>query len=163
VASRSVIAILAAALAASPASAACKMELAVYGDRDGAAEVDFTPTAGSATVTNSFRMILGKDAVLDGFVMWTSDVERPFGQLGYRCPDGDTTGEQIAACTVWQGIVYAVDGKGGIGLLPQEGGDAPPALLFPDLGPSVKAAPALAGARPATIPWDVFTLKGCQE
>lgn len=139
------------------------MELSVYGDRDGAAEVNFSPTQGSATVTNSFRMILQNETVLDGFVMWTTDIERPFGQLGYKCPDGDATGEQIAACMVWQGTVYAVNDKGEVGLLAREGEDAPASLLLPDLGPSVRVAPALADLGIDEVPFDVFALKGCQE
>ncbi|MGO4842174.1 hypothetical protein AB4144_58910, partial [Rhizobiaceae sp. 2RAB30] len=47
------------ALAAAPARAACPIELAVFGDRDDAASVEFLPTGESVTVTNTFRMVLG--------------------------------------------------------------------------------------------------------
>ena len=36
--------------------------------RDGVAELEFTPTPEAATVTNTFRMLLDNDVVLDGIV-----------------------------------------------------------------------------------------------
>ncbi|WP_274627139.1 hypothetical protein [Arvimicrobium flavum] len=148
---------------ASPALAACPVELATYGEPESGARVEFTPVVESAAVTNSFRMLLGDDVVLDGIVMWTEGVSRSYGMLMYKCPSGDVTGEEIAACTVWEGVVYASDKAGKIGLLPAEGEPAPDLLLFADLGPSVAASPALQPLGLAKKPWDVFSLDGCQE
>ena len=44
-------------LAASPAFAACPIELATYADTSGVAELEFTPGLGGATVSNSFRLL----------------------------------------------------------------------------------------------------------
>lgn len=151
------------ALAVTPAWTACPIELAVFGDRDDAASVEFVPTGESATVTNTFRMVLGEGVVLDGIVMWSADVSRPNGMLMHNCPEGDVTGEELAACTAWQGVIYTADATGGIGLLPAEGTAAPRTLIFPDLGPALSQSPAYGGKGFSKLPWDVFALKACQE
>jgi hypothetical protein len=156
-----VLSIFASTQIAVPAVAACPIELAVYGDRDDIAGVDFSPATNQATVTNAFRMNLGDGVVLDGIVMWSEGTERPYGTLTYKCPEGDVTGEELAACTVWQGVIYTADDSGTVDLLPRTG-DAPKTLLFPDLGPSLRLS-AAHGEGSSKVPWDVFALKGCQE
>lgn len=145
------------------AQAACPLALAVYGDAESDAGIDFRPTMDAATVTNSFKMVLDKGVVLDGIVMWTSGVSRPRGSLMYKCPTGDVTGDELAACTVWQGVVYSADDKGNIALLAAEATDAPQSLIFPDLGPSLQMSSAFGANGFSKLPWDVFLLKGCQE
>ena len=149
-------------LAGAPASAACPVELAVYGDRDDAAGIDFRPAVDLAMVTNAFRMNLDNGTVLDGIVMWSDGTERPYGTLMYKCPDGDVTGEELEACTVWQGVIYAVDETGAVDLLPKTGA-APKTLIFPDLGPSLRLSAAYGEGGFSKVPWDFFALKGCQE
>lgn len=151
-----------AALLASPAFAACPIELAVYGDRDDAADIDFRPATEFAAVSNAFRMNLDNGVVLDGIVMRTEGIERPYGSLMYKCPDGDVTGQELEACTVWQGVIYTADKDGNIGLLPKTG-DAPETLIFSDLGPSLRLSAAYGAGGFSKVPWDVFALKGCQE
>lgn len=145
------------------ANAACPIELAVYAETQSGAELNFTPTLEAVTVTNSFRMLLDNDVVLDGIVQWTEDVARPHGMLMYKCPEGDVTGEELAICTVWQGVIYASDATGNIALLPAEGAGAPERLIFPDLGPSLRLSSAYGPNGFSKVPWDVFALKGCQE
>lgn len=147
----------------SAAYPACPLALAVYGDAESDAGIDFRPTMDAVTVTNSFKMVLDKGVVLDGIVMWTSGVSRPHGSLMYKCPTGDVTGDELAACTVWQGVVYSADEKGNIALLAAEGTDAPQSLIFPDLGPSLQMSSAFGPNGFSKLPWDVFLLKGCQE
>ena len=159
-----VAASLALTSANSAAHAACPIQLAVYGEVQSGAEIDFTPTGSSATITNSFRMILDNNTVLDGIAMWTEgSAARPHGSLMYKCPTGDVTGEELAACTVWEGVIYSADDKGTIGLLPAEGADAPKSLILPDLGPSLEMSAAYSPAGFSKVPWDIFVLKGCQE
>jgi len=148
--------------AASPAHAACPIELAVYGEKNQAAEIDFRPATDAATITNSFKMVIG-NVVLDGFVQWTEGESRPWGTLHYNCPTGDVTGEEYAACTVWQGVIYTASEQGVVDLLPAPGTPAPKRLILADLGPSLKAATSFGPAGPAKIPFDVFEMKGCQE
>jgi hypothetical protein len=151
------------ASSAAPALAACPMELSVYGERDGVAEINFTPTLNRAVVTNTFRMLLEDDLALDGIVMWTEAVPRPSGMLMYKCPQGDVTGAELAVCTVWQGVIYTSDDKGNIELLPAEGAEAPAKLIFPDLARSLQRSAAFDADELSKVPWDVFALKGCQE
>ncbi len=158
------VAFLAVSLAAvSPASAACPIELATYADTRGVAELEFTPGTGGATVSNSFRLLLDNDVVLDGFVQWLDREPRPWGMLMYKCPDGDVTGDDLAACTMWEGVIYTLDEAGNIGLLPEPGKPAPPKLLLPALGPALRLSAAYGSAGFSNAPWDVFALKGCQE
>ena len=149
--------------ATAEARAACPIELSVYGEPGGGAEIDFTPTGTSATVTNTFRLILDNNVVLNGIVMWTQGVSRPNGALMYKCPEGDVTGPELAACTLWNGVIYTTDEKGEVGLLPAEGIEAPKTLILPDLGPVLDHSAAHGTGGFSKVPGDVFTLKGCQE
>jgi hypothetical protein len=154
--------LIAAMAAPVPAHAVCPIELAVYTDGDAVASVDFRPAGGAAAVTNRFRMAIG-DTVLDGIVMWSQGVARPNGMLTRNCPEGDVTGPEYEACTLWQGVIYTADGTGGIGLLPAEGAEAPPRLIFSDLAYALAARQEGPGPRLEALPWDVFSLSGCQE
>ena len=155
-------AMLALAALASPASAACPVELAVYTDRDAVASLDFRPAGKAAAVTNRFRMAIG-DTILDGMVMWSEGVARPYGMLTWHCPEGDVTGPEYEACTLWQGVIYSADDTGAIGLLPAEGDAAPARLIFSDLAYALAARQEGPGPRLGALPWDVFSLSGCQE
>lgn len=157
------LAILAlASLATSPSFADCAIERATYADMEGAARIEFFPTGGAATVTNSFRMRLDNNVVLDGIVQWTDEVPRPNGKLMYQCPEGDVTGPEYDRCTVWQGVIYTADETGNIELLPAEGVGAPPKLIFPDLGYALRMSSAYGANGFTKTPWDVFEQKGCQ-
>ncbi|MBW8285590.1 MAG: hypothetical protein K0M55_18510, partial [Rhizobium sp.] len=57
-------------------------------------------------------------------------------------------------------IVYAADkASGEVGLLPEEGTDAPDSLILPGFGPAI--ASSSFGAAMTAMPWDVFTFKQC--
>ncbi|MDN2582273.1 hypothetical protein [Aquibium sp. ELW1220] len=149
---------------AGPGLAACPQELAVYTDRDKAASIEFRPVApDEAIYTGEFRVLFSQNGIVaDGIVMWTDGVPRPTGIVMHDCPEGDVTGAELAACTIWQGVIYAIDAAGEVGLLPREG-PAAERLLLPDFGPSVRHS-ALYGADGISIvPWDVFEISGCQE
>jgi hypothetical protein len=154
--------LLATIPASGVAGATCPIELATYLSVGHAARLEFSPTLESATVTNTFRMLAG-DIVLDGLVQWSVDVPRPWGMLMQDCPKGDVTGAELAACTVWQGVIYASDLEGNVGLLPEEGQNAPNRLIFPDLEPSLAVSAANADGQLAGLAWDVFALQGCRE
>ena len=158
-----IVALAVVLTSATTAHAACPIELATYADTDNLAELEFTPTTESATVTNSFRMLLDNGVVLDGVVMWSQDVARPNGMLMHECPEGDVTGAELEACTVWQGVIYASDEKGDINLLPAEGSAAPQKLILADLGHSLRLSSGYGAHGFSTAPFDVFALKGCQE
>ena len=168
-AGRAATAAFAALLAGMPlattAHAACPQELAVYSERTGSASIDFRPAPPTAAVhTAEFRVVFAQNGVvLDGIVMQTETVTRPYGLAMHDCPEGDVTGQELAACTVWQGILYAVGQDGTIGLLPAQGEAAAAQLLLPDFGPSVRHSKIFGEGGVSMIPWDAFSLSGCQE
>ena len=149
--------------AASCAQAACPIELSVYRDRDAIAELNFTPVGGQAAVANHFKLVMRDGPVFEGHVLWTDDPARPYGQLMHECPEGDVTGEELRACTVWQGTIYALGADGSAGLLPAEGEEAPGTLLLADLGYQMRWSAAWSKVGLKAMPWDAFTLAGCQE
>lgn len=149
-------------LGATPAIAACPVELATYAGQGGTMAIEFRPTSASVTVTNSFRFLAGERA-LDGIVMWTAGAARSWGVVMDGSPEGDLTGAEISECTLWEGVVYVVDAGGKVGLLPAEGQPAPQTLILADLGPWLSQSEAWRAAGSLAEPWDVFTLSGCQE
>ena len=145
-----------------PAHAACPIELAVYSEPDIGASLNFAPV-GPGVASNAFRLGLESDGLLDAVVLWSDDPGRPIARIMHQCPEGDATGEEIAACTIWQGVVYTVDAAGAVGLLPFEGEAAPPTLLLPDFARALGASGLKVASHPKGLPWEAFSLTGCQE
>ena len=144
------------------ADAACPIEFAVYQSADSKTAIDFTPNHNvGASVTNSFRLVM-QDGIIPGHVQWSEQpASRSFGSLMLDCPEGDATGEELAVCRIWQGVIYIVEADGAAGLLPEQGKPAPRRLLFSGLGPALAAAPSFKKSNlPAS---DFFQLSGCQE
>ena len=110
-------------MVASTAFAACPLELAVYGDRrQGAAEHRFQadrrsrPSSPTRSRWCSTRMSCST-ASSCGRRVWRGRM----ASLMYKCPTGDVTGDELAACTLWEGVIYSADDQGNIALLPAEG------------------------------------------
>ncbi|MBO3762468.1 hypothetical protein J5J10_00615 [Ciceribacter sp. L1K23] len=141
-------------------SADCKIERAIYGEAETGIELTFFAASGENTpVTHGFNSTVG-DAKLEGHVMFDPEIERQVGMLMNNCPEGDVTGADLDACTVWKGIPYGIDqATGRVDLIPPEGADAPDAILLPGFGPAVMASRVEAGRD--TAPWDVFEFKRC--
>jgi hypothetical protein len=99
--------------------------------------------------------------VLDGIVMPGDDPARSNGMVMHNCPEGDVTGEEIAACTVWEGVVYMLDGAGDAAVLPEEGAKAAETLLLAGFGPSLRYSTLWDEGKAKVAPWDVFKWKGC--
>lgn len=142
--------------------AECMQEHAIYTDSKSAYTLSFAPVdLESSSSTHRFSIRVGRDgAVLDGYVMPSDPVERTNGMLFYNCPDGDATGDDLAACTVWQGVIYG-NGGGKIDLLPQQGATAAKEILLPGFGLALQASAAWKKIKATVVPWDVLTLKGC--
>ncbi|MBX5202356.1 hypothetical protein [Rhizobium sp. NZLR1] len=159
-------AIAAAAFFAVPVStlsAACKQEQAIYVDRDGAYELRFAPlNSQSAAASNQFKVsALKTPVVMEGYVMPSDDPVRAIGILMFNCPEGDATGADLNACTVWQGAVYGMDAKGEMDNLQPEGAAAAEKLVFPGLGPAIRQSSAWGEGKATLAPWDVLTFKEC--
>jgi hypothetical protein len=140
----------------------CPQEQGRYADSQGIYTLAFEPVdPESSASSHSFKMtIKDSDIVLDGYVMASEPVNRSNGFLFNNCPEGDITGADIAACTVWQGVIYASD-QGKIDLLPQQGAVAASQILLAGLGPALQASSAWGRNKATVAPWDVLTLKGC--
>ncbi|MCF3639991.1 hypothetical protein LXM94_08415 [Rhizobium sp. TRM95111] len=151
--------------AASVAEAAdCVQEKAVYADRDGAYTFAFEPVGSEAAATSHhFKVTMpGRDLALTGIVMTSDDgVTRANGMIMHNCPEGDATGEEIAACTVWEGVIYSVEGNSLIGILPSAGEKAAPELLFAGLGPAFLYSALNESGRLPAPPWDLLSFRGC--
>ena len=158
----------AASLAFLPAgvahAAACTQERAVYADDKGIYELTFQAVdPESSASSHSFKMtIKNTKLVLDGYVMPSEPVNRSNGFLFDNCPEGDITGDDIVACTVWQGVIYGHD-KGRIGLLPEQGKTAADEVLLAGFGPALQASSAWGPNKATVAPWDVLVLKGCRS
>ena len=160
--------VAAAVLLMLPAPAAlaaeCKQEKAIYGDRDGAYELRFE-AVDSEAASSSYRFTIAvknTDVKLDGFVMGSEPVDRPNGILFHDCPEGDTTGEEIQNCTVWQGVIYSA-GAGKVDLLPLTGSPAAAEILLPGFALGIVDSTAWGKGKATIVPWDVLSLKGCQS
>ena len=145
-------------------AADCKQEHAIYADRDGAYELTFE-AVDSEAASSAYRFsmaVKNSDVKLDGFVMGSEPVDRPNGILFHNCPEGDVTGDDLAKCTVWQGVIYA--GAGGkIALLPPTGSVAASEILLPGFGPALRDSTAWGTKMATVVPWDVLTFKGCKS
>ena len=165
---------LAAALMAAsslPALAACPQALAVYGEAASAAEIAFSgPLSDADGMQHRFRLsFAGNGVTMDGVVMMAGEPDRPWGVILHDCPEGDVTGAEIAACTVWEGVIYtvstAIDAKGAASWLPvlDARHDASDSLLLPDFGAAMMQSQAWQTKQVTVLPGDVFRLKACQE
>ncbi|WP_299870352.1 hypothetical protein [uncultured Hoeflea sp.] len=153
----------------SPVMAACPQALAVYGGAAGAAEIAFAGALNEADgMLHRFTMAFaGSGVTMDGVVMLAGEPDRPWGIVMHACPEGDATGAEIEACTVWQGPIYAIDGGGQTGWLPVGGDlpgrDATENLLLPDFSAALMQSAAWRDKQITILPGDAYRLKACQE
>jgi hypothetical protein len=156
------VTVLLAALAFSQVASAaeCLIEKATYREAETGVVLVFAAASGENTpVTHGITTTVGTHKLI-GHVMYDPEIERPVGMLMNNCPEGDVTGADLAACTVWKGIVYGIDqATGHVDLLPPEGAGAPDALLLPGFGPAILSSSVGKGIESG--PWDVFEFKGC--
>jgi hypothetical protein len=78
----------------------------------------------------------------------------------FNCPEGDVTGDDLKACTVWQGVIYGLV-AGHIDLLPSAEAKAADEILLPDFGPSIRNSKIWGIGKATVTPGDVLALKGC--
>ncbi|MBK8456284.1 MAG: hypothetical protein IPL47_03530 [Phyllobacteriaceae bacterium] len=153
--------------AATPANAACWQELAVYAEAQAKAEIAFQGARPDDGVLHRFRITFPENGVTFEGAMLPGDapIARPWAVVTHNCPQGDATGEEIAACTVWQGPIYGVDATGNVFFLPEAnaGHEAAATLLLPDFGAAVRLSAAWGAKGLSTAPKDDFKLTGCQD
>lgn len=160
-------AIAVVALQATAAQAGCPQELAVYGEAQANAEISFQGDLHPAEpVLNRFVVTFGENAVrMDGMVMMAGEPARPWAMVMHNCPQGDATGAEIDACTIWEGPIYAIDSLGNVSALPQAGygEDAMATILLPDFSAAVRRSAVWGADGLSVAPKDDFRLKACQE
>ncbi len=149
------------------AQAACLQALAVYGEAASGAEMAFSGPLNEADgMLHRFNLSFGQNGVsMDGVVMMVSEPDRPWGVILHQCPEGDATGAEIDACTIWEGPIYAIDAQGGAQWLPvlETGVAAGESLLLPEFGAAVMRSAAWRDRLIGAAPGDVFRLTACQE
>jgi|GEM_PF-255764 hypothetical protein len=152
---------------ASPAAAACPQELAVYEEAQAEASLTFTPVGeGPDPTLGRFTIRFPENAVaLDGVIMAADEPQRPWGIVMHKCPEGDVTGEELAACTIWEGVVYGLDEAGNAFYLPplRQGDAAAATILLPDFAGAVRLSSVWGKEGLSSMPKDDFKLSGCQE
>ncbi len=142
----------------------CLQEKAIDVDMDNAYELRFEPMGSESSVSNRFKLAVRNTAILaEGIVMRGDDQLRADGRIMFECPEGDVTGADLRACTVWQGMVYASDLKGHIRALPAQGESAADRLFLPALGPAIQKSSLWGKGKATVAPWDVLSLKGCNQ
>lgn len=157
-----VLCISALSALAQPALAACPQDLAIYEDSSGQALTFTPPDAEGRAAEHEFSVrVNGQE--LQGVVMWSTDPERPNGIVMDNCPDGDVTGEELEACTVWQGVIYGLTKEANALFLGKRGADHAEALLLPDFSRAVQAHVFKNSMPSPPKADDVFKMKACQE
>ncbi len=145
-----------------PAFAACPQELAIYEDSIGQSLTFTPPPAEGQAAEHAFSIrINGQE--LQGVVMWSENPDRPNGIVMDSCPEGDVTGEELEACTVWQGVIYGLTKEASAPLLGKRGSDHAEALLLPDFSRSVQGHTFKNSMPSPPKAEDVFRMKACQE
>ena len=151
---------LASLLAASPALAACPQELAVYEGADGTGGLEFR--GGGAGMLSEMRFLYDGVEPVTAYLSHDDALDRTVTMIPLNCPEGDVTGEELAACLVYQGAVYALNDDAPAEL-PAPGQDAANKLFLPNLASALWGNPQFGEAGPKDRPAEVFKLSGCQE
>jgi hypothetical protein len=142
----------------------CGIEKAVFTEADAGTVLSFKPTASDAAAVSHLFTITGGKLKLDGNVMYDEDSRRPAGMIMNNCPQGDATGAELRACTVWTGVPYALDVKTGhIDILGPKGSQAPDAILIPGFGPAIRHSALWDKSGLKDIPWDLYEFKECAK
>lgn len=141
------------------AERSCPQALAVYASQDETVSVEFS---GAADL--SFAMLIkGAGRPFEGFVYPGEEEGMADGVVLDNCPDGDATGDEIAACTVWQGAMRSIDQDGTEDAFALSSGVAAPGLVFAGLGDSIKKRMPELMDDPSAGQTETLTLSGCLE
>jgi hypothetical protein len=143
-------------------AAECKQGSARYVDPESGLLLSFSSFGENVQVMHQFTIGLeGADTQLGGFVVVEGEPLRPISIVMNKCPDGDVTGEELEACTVWKGVPYGRFSDGNIGLLPLADEVAVTQILLPDFTRSVMSDPVWEEIETINDPFEVFDFKDC--
>lgn len=161
-------AVLAAFATPAFAQTSCRLENAIYAERENGYELHFRPGQPwemRSTTESVFHLAMPDGRRLWGDISGNMGVSRDVGRLYWGCPsptpDGpDLTDEEYENCLQWEGVVYSLN-KGEPGMMPVEGDPAPERLLLTDLGRRIRYSDVVSS--PGEEPWDVFDFKRCAK
>ncbi len=166
-------------LLATPSIAAdCPQNRAIYVEKDNGYELRFRPTLRWEASANTMAVVDlifpdGKTSVWGTIWLPNGTSHDKIDFLTHDCalpafdpakdvdPTHGSTQEELEACKVWEGIIYAL-ADNDIAELPWfEDGAAAQTVLLPDLGPTIRYSGLVLS--PGDEPHDVFTFKGCAD
>ncbi|CAN7516760.1 hypothetical protein [Neorhizobium sp. LjRoot104] len=141
----------------------CAIEKAVFVEATAGTVLSFKPVGSDAAVVSHLFTITGGKLKLDGNVMYDEESGRPGGMVTNNCPQGDATGAELRACTVWTGVPYALDVETGhIDILGAADDQAPDAILMPGFGPAIRHSTLWGKSGLRQVPWDLYEFKECK-
>ena len=145
-------------------AAECSQDHGVYEDASQKYRLSFESTSEASAVSHLFTMEIAKtDVKMDGNAQLTDGVPRSLGILLNKCPDGDVTGADLEACTIWQGLIYTIDTKGKVDNLAAGTEPAASQILLSDFGAALHQSRIWTDKKLLEAPYDVFSLKECRS
>lgn len=162
------VAVFAAIAPDALAQTACKVENAIYAERDNGYELRFhkgKPWEFRGMTDAVFDLVMPDGRKLWGNISSNMGTSRDVGRIYHDClsstADADLlTNEEYDDCQQWEGVVYALD-KGKPDFMPGEGEKAPDRILLTDLGRQIRYSDVVTS--PGEEPWDVFDFKRCAK
>ncbi|MEM6464140.1 MAG: hypothetical protein AAF724_19720 [Pseudomonadota bacterium] len=143
---------------ASASGPSCPQSIAVYGSGNGLVAIEF-----SGAEDLSFAMLIESGPAYAGFV-YPAEIEGAADAVVLdNCPDGDVTGDEITACTVWQGRLEAIAADGTVEAFSLSGGLAVAGLRMDGLAGALARRIPDMNAEPARAETETLTLSACQE
>ncbi|MEP3199687.1 MAG: hypothetical protein ABJO57_17560 [Lentilitoribacter sp.] len=141
---------------------ACEQNKARYIDPESDLVFAFEEGAEASAFLQGFSIgSENSETKIEGFITLEGNPLRPIAYAVHQCPDGDITGEELAECTIWQGVPYGLYSDGAVGLLPDEDEPAVKQLLLPDFARSVMSKPIWNELNIDREPFEVFDLLDC--
>jgi len=146
------VAVLAAIAPDALAQSACKVENAVYAERDNDYELHFhkgKPWEFRGMTDVVFDVVVPDGRKLWGNISSNMGTSRDVGSIFHGCssPTDDAdllTDEEYDACRQWEGVVYALN-QGEPDFMRCEGAKAPERILMTDLGRKTRYSDAVTG------------------
>lgn len=140
----------------------CQQGSARYIDPESGLLLTFLSLGENVQVMHQFTIGLEKaETQLSGVVVADGEPLRPVSIVMHQCPDGDVTGVELEACTVWKGVPYGRFSDGNIGLLPLAEDEAVTQILLPDFTRTVMSNPVWEEIETTNEPFEVFDFKDC--
>ncbi|WP_052183090.1 hypothetical protein [Rhizobium sp. YS-1r] len=141
----------------------CAIEKAVFTEAEAGTTLSFRPVGSDSAAVSHLFTITGGKLKLDGHIMYDEETRRPGGMVMNNCPEGDATGAELRACTIWTGVPYILDvATGHIDILGPEGSEAPDAILMPGFGPAIRHSALWDKSGLRQVPWDLYEFKECK-